>query len=151
MFFGDINSIDELKKAYRNLAKQHHPDHGGSAETMKAINAEYEKLFKKLNTENKFDVKDGFREVIDKIINLDGINIEVCGSWVWVSGNTYAVKNELKEAGFMWASKKYMWYWRAEENAYRGNKKSQDMETIRMKYGSEILKGFRPQTIAYIN
>lgn len=143
MYFTNINSIDELKKAYRNLAKQHHPDHGGNIETMKSINREYEQVFKMLNTESKFDVKDGFREVIDQIVNLD-VSIEICGLWIWVSGNTYAVKNELKSAGFMWASKKHMWYWRPEEAASHG-KKSTDMESIRIKYGSEMIKGFRPQ------
>lgn len=150
MFFRNIESIDELKKAYRNLAKQHHPDHGGNADTMKAINAEYEKLFKQLNTDNKHNLADGFREVIDAIINLDGLNIEVCGLWVWVSGNTYAVKDTLKQNGFMWASQKKMWYWRPEEASCTGHRKSSDMESIRIKYGSEMIKGFRPQSVAYI-
>ena len=143
MFFNNITSIDELKRAYRNLAKQHHPDHGGNAETMQAINREYEQLFKALNTENKFDMKDGFREVINQIINLE-ISIEICGSWIWVSGNTYAVKSKLKSVGFMWASKKHMWYWRPEEAACHRSK-GQDMNSIREKYGSHMVKGVNPQ------
>ena len=147
-FFFNVASIDELKAQYKKLAKQHHPDLGGDSETMKAVNAEYETLFKSLNTEGKHDMADGFREVIDKVINFEGLNIEICGSWVWVSGNTFAVKSELKEAGFMWARKKKMWYWRAEEAACR-HSKGQDMDSIRQKYGSELLKGYRQQP-AYI-
>ena len=39
-----------------------------------------------------------FSEVIEKIINLQGIIIEICGSWVWLTGNTYFHKKEIKEA-----------------------------------------------------
>lgn len=41
-YFTNINTLDELKKAYRRLAMQHHPDCGGDTETMKEINAEGE-------------------------------------------------------------------------------------------------------------
>lgn len=34
-------TIESLKKQYRELAKKHHPDRGGSTETMKRINLEY--------------------------------------------------------------------------------------------------------------
>ena len=37
------------------------------------------------------------REILQKIINFDGIEIELVGSWLWVSGNTYSYKKELKE------------------------------------------------------
>ena len=147
-FFAEVQTIDELKKEYKRLAKENHPDLGGDAETMKAINAEYENLFKTLNTEGKHDMRDGFREVVDKIINIENINIEICGAWIWVSGNTYSVKAELKAAGFMWASKKKMWYWRPEEAACF-HSKGQDMESIRSKYGSQMLKGFAPK-VAYL-
>ncbi|BDI20955.1 hypothetical protein ANSO36C_67570 (plasmid) [Nostoc cf. commune SO-36] len=33
---------DEVREAYRKLARQHHPDNGGSADQMAAINAAYE-------------------------------------------------------------------------------------------------------------
>ena len=148
MFFSNVTSIDELKTQYKKLAKQHHPDLGGNAETMKAINAEYETTFKTLNAGGKQNLSDGFREVLTKILNLDELNIEICGSWVWVSGDTYAVKAELKQAGFMWANKKKMWYWRPEEAACH-HSKGQDMDSIRQKYGSQVLKGQRPQA-AYI-
>jgi molecular chaperone DnaJ len=37
-------TIDEIKRAYRNLAKQHHPDKGGDEEHFKKINEAYETL-----------------------------------------------------------------------------------------------------------
>lgn len=44
-YFQNINSLAELKKNYRILALQHHPDKGGSTETMQQINLEFEKLY----------------------------------------------------------------------------------------------------------
>lgn len=37
-------SQDEIERLYKRLAKQHHPDRGGDAEEMKAINAAYRVL-----------------------------------------------------------------------------------------------------------
>lgn len=45
MYFQNITSLGELKRQYRKLAMANHPDRGGSEDAMKAINAEFEKLF----------------------------------------------------------------------------------------------------------
>lgn len=37
-------SLEEIKKAYRQKAKEHHPDRGGNAETFKKINEAYDIL-----------------------------------------------------------------------------------------------------------
>jgi len=41
-------TAEELKKQYRELAHNHHPDNGGDIEVMKAVNAEYAELFPRL-------------------------------------------------------------------------------------------------------
>lgn len=45
MYFTNINSFAELKSQYRTLAMANHPDRGGSEAAMKAINAEYDRLY----------------------------------------------------------------------------------------------------------
>ena len=45
IYFQNINSLADLKKKYRRLAIDNHPDKGGSTETMQRINSEFEKLF----------------------------------------------------------------------------------------------------------
>lgn len=45
-YFNHISNLADLKKQYRALAIQHHPDKGGKVETMQEINAEFEKLYK---------------------------------------------------------------------------------------------------------
>lgn len=122
-YFQNCSTIEELKKEYRRLALINHPDNGGNPEKMKTINAEYEKAFNRLkDIHNKAAADDTtgkkrkmnetageYMEVIQKIIAFSGIVIELCGSWVWVSGNTYEYKDAFKAAGFRWASKKKMW------------------------------------------
>lgn len=143
-YFTNCKTLDELKKSYRKLAMEHHPDRGGDTETMKAINNEYEQMFNTLKngstsatdsttTESAYD----FISIIDKIIRIEGIVVELCGSWLWVSGDTKPVKDELKAAGFRWASRKKMWYWCPPGTAIKTSNSS--MANIREKYGSRIL------------
>lgn len=52
-FFDDCTTLDALKKCYKAAAMKYHPDRGGDEETMKAINAEYERRFEELkNSQN---------------------------------------------------------------------------------------------------
>lgn len=44
-YFKNVNSYNELKKAYREFLKANHPDNGGDVEVIQAINVEYEALF----------------------------------------------------------------------------------------------------------
>lgn len=127
-YFTNVRTLEELRKEYKRLVKQYHPDNGGDTETIKEINAEYDKMFKILEngSANKkdfdIDLDAAIREAINNIINLN-VNIEICGTWIWISGNTYKVKEELKAAGFKWCSNKKMWSWHFGVYARKGNKK----------------------------
>ena len=79
---------------------------------------------------------DKLNDAINAIIHLQGLRIEVCGLWVWVSGDTRTHKESLKAAGYYWASKKFMWYFRPAESA---GGRGLPMETIREKYGSQTV------------
>ena len=46
-YFNNVNTLEELRKQYRDLLKKHHPDNrNGSTEATQQINAEYDRLFK---------------------------------------------------------------------------------------------------------
>ncbi len=45
-----VETIDDLRKAYKKLARDYHPDRGGSTELMQQLNVEYQKLFRLLKS-----------------------------------------------------------------------------------------------------
>ena len=152
--FENISTLEELRQQYKELLKIHHPDNGGDLEIMKEINAEYDRMFKILKDQHennnadqantntdynnmKYDFAEDEkqREMLNKIIHFNSIDIELVGAWIWVSGNTYACKKELKELGFKWANQKKMWCWHSE--AFRKkSRKTLSMDDIRNYYGS---------------
>lgn len=155
-YFKDVQTLEELRKQYRDLLKKYHPDNeNGSEEITKAINAEYEQLFKVLknrheskkadksadqkssynNTKYNFEEDEKLREILNKIIHFSDITIEIIGNWLWLSGNTYPYRKELKELGFKWASQKKNWYWHSEAYKKRSHR-SLSMNEIRDYYGS---------------
>lgn len=48
-WFENVKKIEELRRLYRKLLKEHHPDNGGDEETMKEINLEYDRVFSDLS------------------------------------------------------------------------------------------------------
>ena len=144
--FQDIEGINEAKKIYKTLAKKLHPDIGGSEEEFKLLNEIYNNLIEHkiyFSNSSKFDIE--LEKIISLILHFENINIELVGSWIWVSGDTKEIKEKLKEIGFKWASKKKMWYY-GEMKAKNPNPKS--MEEIKTKYGSETLKSNEKKKIA---
>ena len=149
-YFNNCKSLDELKAEYRRLIKKHHPDCGGDNETMKAINLEYEVAFESLKKQHnaKADAQhqttetpDEFRAIIEMLLKLDGLDIELCGSWLWIGGNTKEHKEALKAAGCRWSNNKKLWYWHHAEEGHKWHKGSSTMTDIRTKYGSQTFKG----------
>ncbi len=144
-FFKDCTSLAEVKKRYKELAMLHHPDRGGDTATMQEINNQYESIsknpsfnFAKQTEQEKEDFL-RYPDIINMVVNLEGIIIEIIGDWIWISGNTYPHRQHLKESGFYFAPKKVMWYYRPPE--YKAaNSKPKDIDEIRAKYGSDKIE-----------
>lgn len=154
-YFKDVTTLEELRRQYKELLKQYHPDTpNGSTEATQQINIEYEVLFNRLKnsheskqtkTDNeksdfnkmKWDFAEdtALREMLQKIINLSDITIEICGAWIWIFGNTYQHREVLKEYGFKFGSTKKAWYWHSEAFRKRSHK-TLSMNDIRNYYGS---------------
>lgn len=64
-YFKNIKNIETLKKKYRTLAKEMHPDlHGDTNAAMAELNQQFEQATKRItmNTYKKQQQKDGFRQ-----------------------------------------------------------------------------------------
>lgn len=172
MYFTNCKTLAVLKTEYRNLCKKYHPDNpNGDAEIMKVINAEFDRLFpilkakeKKANSTNntEFDWEDSFtsekkktkveetpemfREIIYKLFSIsDDIIIEICGSWLWLTGSTYQVKEQLKAIGCRWSKSKKKWYFTYEPYMYTRYTISE--QARRFKYGSEFVEANKYQKL----
>lgn len=152
-YFRNVKTLEELRKQYKELLKKYHPDNpDGSTEATQSINAEYDELFKDIKDRHdkeqtddnrtayddmkySYEEDERLREVLQKIISFVGINIEIIGAWIWVDGNTYAYKKDLKDMGFKWANEKKKWYFHTEAFRKRSHKKL-SIDDIRNYYGS---------------
>lgn len=140
---GQITPAD-IKQAYRKACSQYHPDRNPAGlEMMKLVNKAYEVAQnytgEYTTTDNNKNYGEAINNALNAIISL-GLTLEVCGAWVWISGDTKPHRETLKQAGFLWSPKKLQWYFRPEEYKSR-NRKGWSMDAIRSKYGSEKIEG----------
>ncbi len=147
---GDVTKA-AVKTAYRKACIKYHPDKDGCVEMMKAVNQAYETLkdFEGNIEAGSLGYADLLNEALLKIIDLPGIEIEVCGAWIWVTGDTKQHRQALGKdgAGFFWASKKKAWYFRPSDwkSSSRG---AWSLDRIRDEHGSEKVKGRDQQRLA---
>jgi len=143
-YFKNIESMEQLRKLYKKLAFELHPDRGGDNDQFVDMQNEYEKLLNRVFTGNSSintedDLMDDLKKVYENICYFPDIIIDLVGSWIWVSGNTKEVKDQLKENGFKWSGKKGMWYYHTGEYKKRSKKKF-SYEEIKSMHGSRNLK-----------
>jgi curved DNA-binding protein CbpA len=154
-------TIEEAKRQYKRLILTHHPDlaakNGMTVEeatkATQTINAEWDYL--KAHNYNIHETKDGgvytdwnqdvaddvtakYADIIEALIHMEGVVIELCGSFIWLSGNTYEHKSDIKGLGFRWANKKKMWFLAPSDWKKKGHKEL-SMSDIRNTYGSQVI------------
>jgi len=163
-YFANVNTLNDLKKEYRNLARIYHPDTGSAQASnaiMAEINAEYDALFARLKAaHNAAAAEEGstvhattetpeeFRAVVEALLKLDGLTVELCGAWLWISGDTRRHKEALKAAGCRWSASKKMWYWRHAEDGAHWSRGKSSISDIRNKYGSQVYTAGGRQAVA---
>lgn len=156
-FFQNPFSVEEIKKEYRKLVFQFHPDCGGDEESMKKLNKEYFLLLKmfdkttSIGSDGKeykynFDV-DKEQEIasfLEKFhsLQLENIEADLIGLYVWITGDTKPAKAKLKEIGCWWHSARECWYFKP--SSVRSGRSKGSLEDLAEKYGVTSVK-FRKQ------
>ena len=154
----DLKDVNTLRAAYKRLLIKYHPDNNKNDTTgmMQEINAEYDLLFQKLK--DTYEHSDNYKKQTDRqkqaydwekdkqlraiIVALSkfaGLEIELCGTWVYVRGETYPYRKELKVLGMNYNRQKKCWIIHFDDY-YKYHKKSVSMSHIRDKYGSMIIR-----------
>lgn len=121
--------LSEIKRQYHGLAIKYHPDRGGDEEAMKEINSEYDYLLKGYIDETDF------KGIINSLMRFNDLEISVIGTWVWVKGNTFNIKEELKALGFLWSKSNKQWYKAPQNTKKRKVRKTSTEDEKKAKYG----------------
>lgn len=137
---GDV-TLELIKKAYKQACSQYHPDKNPAGlEMMKLVNVAYGVLKSFDGTASISAASACYGEEVLSALNqiiFFGLTIEICGAWVWISGDTKPHKDTLKSAGFCWAPKKLCWYFKPSDTKRSRSFGNYSMEKIRCKYGSQ--------------
>lgn len=163
-YFNNCKCIEELKREYRLKAMYFHPDNlkTGNLEQMQNINNEYEFYFNLLknihenlktgenetSTTNTNETAYDFMNIINQIINYENIDINIVGSWIWVSGDTKPIKDILKGLKFFWNKKRVLWQLKpvGEETTKRSYSK-ESSDNVKLKYGCTKINTHKPVLI----
>lgn len=142
-------SQNDIKLAYKKACAKFHPDRNPAGlEIMKMVNVANDvlKAFDGSATvsEDAAQYGDEMASALNSISNFSFI-IEICGAWVWVTGETKQYKEELKAAGFKWAPKKKCWYFKPADAKRSRSFGDYSMQAIREKYGSVQFSGYKKQ------
>lgn len=146
--FCSVN-IEQLKNNYITLVRKLHPNKGGSVNDCQILN----KVFNTLQRHPKFagryeqdkktyaeeSISKKTMEVISTLSVLDGLSLEIYGTWLWIAGNTFNYIQILKELGCKWAPAKNMWCYHDTEWA-RKNRHALSFDEIRNLHASHKIK-----------
>ena len=162
-YFNTCNTLDEAAKLYKSLARMHHPDmqpaenKEAATRTMQDINGQYAEFCatfarndgyrrqKEAHEQGKKSAADYHdlnhvaeelrRRILWALENLPGVDVELIGFWVWLTGNTYAHKDTIGKAGlgFEYSRAKKAWFYAGVPSF---NKHHMKLDEIRSLHGS---------------
>lgn len=159
-WFKGVKTQKEAKSLYHKLCRQYHPDISGRDTTaeMQEINAEFERVFEALPKDSKSKATENntterqeqngnettrqtaqrFMKIIQRLVKCEGLTIEIVGSWIWLSGDTYKYMRCIKQMGFMYSAKHKKYYLSDGDSTRRGSRYT--FEQICDRYGVEKME-----------
>ena len=86
-------------------------------------------------------------DTLSALVHIEGLDLEICGSWLWVGGNTYPNRSALA-AGLRFSGSKKRFYLNPDKKSGGKKKwygKSRTMDQIRQAHGSrKVSNQYRP-------
>ena len=159
-YFETCKTLDEAKKQYRALAWIHHPDRGGDTATMQQIIAQFEKFVpqtEKFKGETEQWNSSDYMAIIHELIHIQGITIEITGSYIRVMGDTKPVKDLIKAINAdskyptysvaMWHSTHKHWFFKPADYKPFTNRKY-SMDEIYSMHGRENVETKQRPSVA---
>lgn len=141
IFIGCL-SLNEAKHRYWAYAKKHHPAFGGNPGELLMVILEYRMIPRDPSfgfNQHPDDVKEDFRhfpELLDKLFKWR-LDVELIGTWTWVTGETYSYRDQLTALGFVYEGNKRAWYSRP-SNCRSTNPKPLPFDKIRALHHQNI-------------
>ena len=147
-YFQNCKTLDEAKNLFRKLVFELHPDrNNGIDKGVGSVITEFKIVSKTLKFNTGFDADknfdaDKFASIIAKFQHLEDLTVSFVGSWIWITGDTQAQKENIKAINLegynpaRWARKKLAWQFSPEgiKKGFRGKK---TLEQIKATYGSK--------------
>lgn len=140
-YFVDCGSLDEIKIKYKSYVEKYLPrkEYRGNKRLIRSIDKEYRSIrtldsFSKVNNLIKLDYTN-FQFLIRELIEM-GLDIEMCGKWLFVHGSAGENENELLALGFRFSPSIGTWCYRP-FGFDVPDLESLNMEYIRRTFGSD--------------
>ena len=149
-WFSNCHTEQEIKKRFHELMLTHHPDRGGNLEICQEIVGQYHEALKSCQyTGTEYGgerqayrynetLEREFEDAVNWAMTLSFCKVELIGTWLWVTGKTWAFTTKLQEKGFHFATRKKAWCFHT--GTWRKHRKNFHLDDLRAKYGYEILK-----------
>jgi len=139
MFFGSTSAA-EIQLRYDELCKVFN----SQDEMLNAIKSEYSTLMSVLTESKPVEAVEGEASLSDKLkelmekVDTSELGTEVLGNWLWITKNSFPVKDVLKSLGFRYSGNKKAWYFRSDEFRGSENQDPISLDMIRAKYGTVV-------------
>ena len=142
-YYVQCDDLNDVLHTFKKLAVKYGQNGGGNSAEFNKVFQDY---FQILEKDPKYELLKldanlreehwHFPDLVAGVL-LPELNIEFCGSWLWVSGDTYEHRELLKELGYRYSNNKKCWYWRPYSEASKATKPT-SMDYIRETYGSDL-------------
>ena len=158
-YFTNISSFMDLKKTYKKLCFELHPDLGGSKEKFQEMVNEYESIFdywknnNNTTQEKKYHTSEGvkdYKDIVDTLLKL-GLDFDLVGNWIWIIANkkTYPIREKINSLGFIYSKSKRKFWKDLSNNVTEKTKgyKGKNYDKITKKYGCQSFSGKKEEIL----